>query len=194
MLSQDDYRQVAHIHSQGIRDGFLSSLGESFLALLYESIDRSQNSVLLVAKEGECVIGFVAGTVSLGEVYRIMLRSWWRLLASMLPALMSPKKVFKIFETLFFSSKSQADSLSVPKAELLSIAVLQDFRGKGHAESLFRSLCEHFRSSHQRSFKIVVGDALVPAHRFYQKMGAYPVAAVEVHRGSGSTVYVCDVS
>lgn len=193
MLSQDDYQQVAQIHSQGIRDGFLSSLGDSFLALLYESIDRSENSVLVVAKEGGRVVGFVAGTVALGEVYRIMLRSWWRLFLAMIPALVSPKKIFKIFETLFFSSKSPAEYVNIPKAELLSIAVRQDCRGKGYAETLFQSLRDYFKASHQHSFKIVVGDALVPAHRFYKRMGALPVAAVEVHRGSGSTVYVCDV-
>jgi len=54
-------------------------------------------------------------------------------------------------------------------------------------------LAEEFMRRKARQFKIVVGDALEPAHRFYKKMGARPVAKTEVHKGSGSIVYVFDV-
>jgi ribosomal protein S18 acetylase RimI-like enzyme len=78
----------------------------------------------------------------------------------------------------------------LPKAELLSIVVDGAFRGNGHAEDLYRRLCGHFQSRGVPAFKIVVGEALEPAHRFYQRMGARPVALLEVHKGEPSTVYV----
>ena len=39
-------------------------------------------------------------------------------------------------------------------------------------------------------FKIIVGAPLAPAHRFYRRMGAVPVAEMEVHGGAASTVYL----
>lgn len=193
MLSSDDYRQVARIHQQAISEGFLSSLGVNFLSLLYEAIDRSRDSVLLVVRDGGRVVGFVSGAPGLREVYRYLLNSWFRLGMALLPSFFSPRKVFRILETFSFSRKNNPDLSSLPRDELLSIAVEESFRGKGHAETLFRDLQDYFRTAKVKQFKIVVGDALAPAHKFYCRMGARPVAQTEVHKGSGSVVYVCDV-
>jgi len=193
MLTRDDYRQIARIHSEGIFKGFLSSLGERFLSLLYESIDKSEGSLLLVSRSEGKIVGFVTGTRNIGEVYRIMLRSWGRLFLSLLPAMVSPKKIFRIVETVMFSGKNAEPGVELPSEELLSISVLSEYRGKGYAEELFKGLAEEFMRRKARQFKIVVGDALEPAHRFYKKMGARPVAKTEVHKGSGSIVYVFDV-
>ena len=191
MLSGSDYRQVAVIHAASISKGFLSTMGEPFLALMYEAIDKSPESVLIVEKVDGAIIGFVAGTSNLGSVYRVMLKSWGRLMVALLPSLVSPRRVFRIFETVFFSGKNQAPNSTLPADELLSIAVLPDGRGKGYADKLFVALQDHFRERGVRSFKIIVGDVLAPAHRFYKKMGAIPSGRAEVHRGSGSTIYVC---
>ena len=40
------------------------------------------------------------------------------------------------------------------------------------------------------AFRIIVGDTLAPAHRFYQRMGATMAGEVQVHEGEGSKVYV----
>lgn len=194
MLTREEYIEVAHIHREGISDGFLSSLGVSFLALLYESIDSSRGSVLRVSRSNGKIVGFVAGTQSLGEVYRLMLKSWFRLFVALLPSLFSPRKIFKIAETVVFSRKKDAGSEgSLPRSELLSISVRAEFRGKGIADQLFNDLVDYFRKQKIRQFKIVVGDALVPAHKFYRRMGACPVNRAEVHKGSGSVIYVRDV-
>lgn len=192
-LSREDYRTVAAIHAEGIFKGFLSSLGVRFLALLYESIDRSTSSALIVVRSEGRIVGFVAGTRGLGPVYRIMLRSWGRLVGAMLPAIFSPKKILRIFETVAFSGKSPDAGQDLPREELLSISVLAEYRGKGYSEELFRALTAYFKEKGVPRFRIVVGDALEPAHRFYKKMGAKPVSRVEVHKGSGSVIYVFDV-
>lgn len=193
MLTRDDYLEVARIHKEAISEGFLSTLGVSFLALLYESIDRAAGCVLIVERADGKIVGFVSGARGLGGVYRIMLGSWGRLFISLFPSLLSPSKLYRIGETVFFGKKSVDMGIELPHDELLSIAVSKEFRSKGHAEQLFRRLVSHFHETGVGKFKIVVGDALAPAHRFYCRMGAYPVARAEVHKGSGSTIYICDV-
>lgn len=193
MLNKSEYLQVARLHSSEISGGFLSTLGVRFLALLYEGIDQSDGCVLLVARENGRIVGFVAGANGLGPVYRKMLKAWWRLIFALTPACLSPRKIYRICETVFFSAPASQSGIELPRSELLSIAVHKDFRGRGVADMLFKNLVAHFREKNVGRFKIIVGDGLAPAHKFYVKSGAYPAARVEVHKGRSSLVYLCDV-
>ena len=76
----------------------------------------------------------------------------------------------------------------LPAAELLSIAVDPAYRGRGIAEDLYAGLKLFFATCGLGEFKIIVGAPLATAHRFYRRMGAVPVAEIEVHRGAASTV------
>ena len=44
----DIYRKVAQLHCDQINQGFLATLGPSFLTLLYDAIDKNKSSVLLI--------------------------------------------------------------------------------------------------------------------------------------------------
>ena len=183
------YRRVAALHIANINQGFLATLGLGFLALMYEAIDQCESSVLLVSTVDGEVIGFVAGATGMGPIYRRMLRKWPRLFVALLPSLFSPRRVLRIMEILRYSGGA-ADATALPSAELLSLVVDPAFRGRSHAETLYRALCDHFGSAGLPAFKIVVGAALAPAHRFYRRMGAHPAAELTVHKGSLSIVYV----
>jgi ribosomal protein S18 acetylase RimI-like enzyme len=189
MHSPEVYRQVARLHASNIDQGFLSSLGLPFLTLLYESIDANDSSVLLLAQDGGKVVGFVAGAEGMGSIYRQLLRRWPRLAWALLPALLSPRKIWKMFEILFVGQKA-VPLPNLPRAELLSIAVEPSHRSRGHAAELYAGLVQHFRERKLEGFKIIVGESLVAAHRFYQKMGARPVGRIEIHQGQTSVMYV----
>lgn len=186
------YREVAHLHGTCINQGFLPTLGERFLSLLYEAIDADPNSVLFVEVIDGKVIGFVAGGRGMGSVYRQMLKRWPRLIRALLPALVNPMKLKRIVEIVWFSRKQKPVPHS-PKAELFSIAVLEKARGRGVAERLYRDLALWFTQQGESSFCIVVGENLAPAHRFYRRMGAVPMAEISVHQGHVSTLYRHDL-
>lgn len=185
-------REVAKIHSQSINQGFLSSLGVNFLTLLYESINVDPNSALFFECIDGKVVGFVAGGRGMGSIYRQMLRRWPRLISTLLPTLLSPRKIKQIVEIIWFSCKRESVQ-GCPKAELFSIAVLESERGSGVAKHLYRALAQRFAEDGESAFCIVVGDALTSAHRFYQRMGAFPVAQISIHDGHGSTLYRQDL-
>ncbi|MDQ3058654.1 MAG: GNAT family N-acetyltransferase [Pseudomonadota bacterium] len=192
MNKADLYCTVAKLHIANINQGFLSTLGVGFVSLMYRAIDEGDDSVLLVARVNGEAIGFVAGATGMKPIYRRMLRYWPQLVWALLPSIFSPRRVWRIIEILRYSRNGGGGSsgLVLPAAELLSIAVAPEFRGQRHAENLYQALCEHFLQCGMPAFKIVVGSALAPAHRFYRRMGAQPAAEVEVHQGSASTVYV----
>lgn len=188
------YRRAGELHAANINKGFLATLGADFLALLYQAIDEAPDSTLIVVKENNEVVGFVAGSKGMGAIYRQLLRKPFALAFALLPALLNPARVWRIIEILRYSGGGGDALAKMPHAELLSIAVDPLYRGKGHAENLYRQLADYFAARGEPAFRIIVGEALVPAHRFYQRMGAVPAAELEVHKGARSTVYVHDLS
>jgi ribosomal protein S18 acetylase RimI-like enzyme len=182
------YAQVARIHASRINQGFLATLGSDFLTLLYEAIDADPASVLIVERLDGVIVGFVAGGRGMGSIYRQMLKRWPRLIVALLPSLLNPSKLKRVLEVLWFS-RQQKPVPGCPKAELLSIAVLERVQGRSVAQRLYQALTTHFDHAGEPAFCIVVGDALTPAHHFYRRMGAVPMAQISVHKGQGSTLY-----
>ena len=188
-----DYRVIASLHCDHINQGFLATLGASFLTLLYEAIDEDSESVLLVERVDSSVVGFVSGTSGLGRIYKQLLLKPLRLTYALKSCFLSPSKIYKIIEVLLISKDSNISS-NLPKQELLSIVVNPAYQGGGHAVNLFNAFCSHFREHGVISFKIVVGSNLDRAHSFYTKMGSIPVKEIQVHKGSNSLVYVKKLS
>lgn len=189
MYSTEVHRQVARLHMENINQGFLATLGERFLTQMYAAIDSGETSVLLVEEREGRVVGFVTGASGMGAIYKRMLRRPLSLGVAMLPVLFSVSRLKRIFEILRYSGGGGLPE-GVPDAELLSIAVASHARGQQVADRLYQRLVEHFRGEGLEAFRIIVGSALEPAHRFYRRMGAEPIATVEVHKGESSVLYV----
>lgn len=189
LAAADRYRQVAALHAANIDQGFLATLGIPFLALMYESIHLAEDSVLLTEEQDGRVLGFVSGGLGMGPIHRHMLRSPLRMAWTLFPSLLRPRRVKRILDILRYSA-AQGDDSRWPRAELLSIAVDPSARGTGVAERLYRLLESHFRQRGVPAFRIIVGESLAPALRFYERMGAGAVGRIEVHAGEWSTVFV----
>ena len=187
------YRQVAALHADSIDQGFLATLGVPFLALMYRAIEETPGSVLLVEEQGGRVVGFVSGGSGMGPIYRRMLRRPVRLGLALLPSMFRLRRLKRIIEIVRYGSGTSWPA-GLPDAELLSIAVDPAWRGKGIAESLYSRLVTHFSTNEVPAFRIVVGATLLPAHRFYRRMGACVAGEVEVHAGESSLMYVQEAS
>jgi len=191
----DDYQQIARLHMDGIDRGFLRQLGPRFLTLMYEAIDRCPDSVLITEEQGAVVVGFIAGAASMKPIYKHLLMRPLRLLMALFPSLFIPSRLKRIWEILRYSKHEYSESVrALPAFELLSIVVTPSQRGTGCGERLFRALERYWQHHGTTAFKIVVGDGLQPAHRFYQRMGAVAAGRTEVHQGEGSVVYVHQIA
>lgn len=177
------------MHARNLDQGFLSTMGVDFLALMYQAIDESPGSVLLVEQHGEEVVGFVSGGIGMAAIYRRMLRHPARLARAMAPCILQPRRLLRVLEILRYSGGGTLPG-SLPAAELLSIAVSPAWRGRQVAEHLYLRLVEHFDEKGILEFKIIVGESLLPAQRFYRRMGAVLAAEAEVHGGERSLVYL----
>jgi ribosomal protein S18 acetylase RimI-like enzyme len=187
------YKQVAELHVASIDQGFLATLGAEVVSQMYRAIDEAPESVLLVELRDDRVVGFISGGLGMGPIYKRMLRHPVGLTTSLLPSMVRPRRVLRILEILRYS-RGDSQPSGLPEAELLSMAVSPEHRGQHVAERLYGRLVDHFRAHGVQDFRITVGEALAPAHRFYQRMGAKPTASIEVHAGKPSSVYVHRVS
>ena len=177
------------MHVRCLDKGFLATLVERFLSLMYEAMDRADGVTLITEERDDRVVGFITGGKGMGPIYKRMLRNPLRLGLALAPALVRPAKVRRILEILRYSGDANLPE-GVPDAELLSLAVAPEARGSGVADRLYRKLEDDFQARGVDAFRIIVGDTLAPAHRFYKRMGAVPAREVEVHAGEASTVYV----
>ena len=183
------YHKVARLHCEQINQGFLATLGPSFLTLLYEAIDKDKDAVLIVREVGGDVVGFVSGAASLLPIYTQLLRRPFALLAALAGCFLSVSKLLRVIEILFIHKNNPALK-GLPRHELLTIAVNPSHHGQGYGEELFESLCNYFLAINVMNFKIVVGKDLARAHAFYLKMGCIVAGEIEVHKGEGSLVYI----
>lgn len=190
-----EIKQIVALHREQIGQGFLSSLGDLALGLIY-SLAAAGNSGLLLAVVDETtghVGGFVCGTVSVSAFYREFLRHhFFTALRVIGPKLLAPARLGRAVETLLYPAKK--DVAALPPAELLTIAVAPPYQGQGLAQALFAGLVEAFRAHDIPAFKVVAGGQLQQAQRFYQKQGPVRIETIEVHHGQPSRVYVYDIS
>ena len=129
------YREIARLHIECIEHGFLPTLGETFLALIYEAIDVDPSTALIVESKNGKVIGFIAGGSGMRsiyyQVYGAPLFYSWSLLLN--PYKLKFLRLFSITRKLF--------KLSENNNELFSISVAQEFRGHGVAGPLQKIAC-----------------------------------------------------
>jgi glycosyltransferase involved in cell wall biosynthesis/GNAT superfamily N-acetyltransferase len=191
-LTRRQIATIARMHRDGVTEGFLSTLGEPALRLLYRHVATSRHCKVFVAlaPDGETV-GYIAGCRDTSALFReFALRRWASAARVLLPRLLSPARIRRAAETLRYPSAAPA---GLPKAEVINIVVQPAWRGRGIAEQLLSRLMDWFAEQGDTAVKAVSGDQLTRAHRFYEKSGARLEGHTSVHRGVGSRVYVYSV-
>ncbi|MFA5293114.1 MAG: GNAT family N-acetyltransferase [Phycisphaerae bacterium] len=177
---------------QGIPTGFISSLGKRFIAELYEAIAEDKNSFGFVAVEDDKVLGFVAFSTNLSQLYKyVILKKGFKFFFILVKKLMSVQTVKKIWANLFYPGKMK--EMDLPDAELLSIAVAPDGRGMGIAKQLVDAGFEECRKHGIDKVKVLVAADNEAANKLYKKCSFELNMKIDSH-GIRSNVYVRDLT
>lgn len=188
-ITDEEIRAVANIHAESISLGFLSQLGPKFLFYLYKSIYECSQTELILAKDNDLAVGFITGCSSLKPVFKHLLKKYLiQTTISLIPQIIKPFNVKRIFEIITYSTK-ESNALSSPSSELLSLAVIDSYRGSGVAKDLFEELQMQLKLKGFSEFKIIVGEELIQAQRFYERMGAIKFDTIDLHKNSTSFIY-----
>ncbi len=181
-------RAAAELHVSCIRGGFRPTLGQGFLEVVYRCIHEHPDCVLLTESIDGQVVGFVSGTTGRSSLRRVLGLHSFRAAAALAPSLLSIGRLKGIAKVAGYSGRRDEQAQSWPRAELLSIAIHPDHRGKGIAERLFRQLEQAFGELGVDDFRIVVGANLTPALSFYRKMGCEEKGRITLHGDATSVI------
>lgn len=184
------YLDVAKLHIDSIKTGFLPSLGVKFLALMYRCIDEENFSTLILKYKDYKLIGFVSGTLGTSSLFKAILHHPIDLMLALIPLIFNVK-IIKIIKKMINILRHMSGSKrnKYPKAELLTICVQRDYRRQGIAIDLYQKLSLYFKSSSISEFIIIVGQSL-KANSFYRNQGADLVGELQVHQGINSNIFI----
>lgn len=183
MGTEADARRAAELHVSEISEGFLSTLGPAFLERLYRRIVRTPRSFLAVAEAGGQVLGFAAATESTRDLYRqFLVRDGVVSAVTAAPRL--ARALPRVLETLRYPTHPQ----ELPGAELLSLAVSPEARGRGIGRSLMEMVTEELRRRGVTAGRAVVGASNHTALEFYRACGLRTATRIELHGSASSEV------
>lgn len=159
--------EIAKIHSQALSGDFLPSLGINFLNLFYEAVLDEKDVYGFVCKENKKIVGFVLGTGDSKSFFSKALKNkFFPLSIELLKKVIeNPKIVKNIFETLLYPGKDIG-----PKAELVVIAVLNNYQRKGLGKKLVEALENTFKDNKIPAYKLTVHSDKA-AVGFYERLG-----------------------
>lgn len=184
--------QVASLHYQTITQGFLTKLGERFLEILYHFL--IQHEQIFVYKEDKQILGFISCALSSTSIMRrFVFSSPKGILRILLVLLKNPKLLKQLWETFQAPSLSKSSSevnLDIPETELLSICVSQKAQQGGIGSKLLHALEIELKRSGINCYKVIAGEKLEGANRFYQKNGFVLVKRISIHGEDISNVYI----
>jgi len=181
-----DVEFMARLHSAAISTGFLPTLGIRFMRRLYRALVEYPEAVVLVAEDAHGPIGFVAGVTNTTDFYRYFLRRHG--IAASVAAfarVVHPRALKRAIETLGYDSPG-VDA----RAELLSMAVISQARGRGIGQQLGSALLTRLRERNAGAVRVVVGMGNESAVRLYRQLGFRNAAIIEIHEGESSLVLV----
>ncbi|MBN2835140.1 MAG: GNAT family N-acetyltransferase [Candidatus Delongbacteria bacterium] len=186
-----DAAYVADLHREGIPTGFLSSLSPKLLASLYGVI--IEEGLSFVAVEDDKVIGFVSGSADSKALYKkIVKKNFFRLIPLFFKKIFSYSFFKRSLESFLIPFKTGKDEKKEKEIlpELLSIVISKNIQAKGIGSGLVKCLEEELMKRDIGSYKVLAGDNLISANKFYLKNDFTLYEKLELHKGQVSNVYV----
>jgi glycosyltransferase involved in cell wall biosynthesis/ribosomal protein S18 acetylase RimI-like enzyme len=182
-----DAAAIARIHGEALPDAFLPTLGHPFLRRLYVALADDPAATVLVAADGEGIVGFAAGVSSVRGFYRrFLIRHGAAAAVAAAPRALRPEVWRRMRETAAYPGQSA----SLPQAELLSIAVEPSRRAEGIGRELALGVIDGLARASVPEMKVVVSEENEVANRFYAALGFRRAARIHVHADAASNVWV----
>lgn len=166
-LTSKDCLAITKIHMSSLAGDFLPSLGFNFLKTFYDGVIGKGGVYGFGVFENGKVLGFVVGTTDSSKFFAQALKAHFLKLSLLLTVrlIKNPTLIKNVLETLRYSKKAVG-----PKAELVVIAVDEDYQGRGIGKLLVEALESAFRKERIRRYKLTV-HADKKAVGFYEHLG-----------------------
>ena len=168
---ESDMKAVARLHEACFRGTFIASLGEALIADYYREFLQEGGPFVLAFEDEKLVglcMGYYAGS---GARNAFVSKNKGRLARRLLALCLSLNKVAikKCFGYVF--SRKKAASAPRAEADLLSICVLDEYRGKKVSRRLLEEFEQRVSAAGKKDVTLSVYKSNGRAIAFYKKMG-----------------------
>lgn len=170
VLKKEHAKEIASLHIQNISRGFISSLGLEFVTILYQTIAEDKGSFGFVAVQESKILGFVAVSTNLSNLYKQMIfKKGIKISFLLIRKMISWHLIKKIWENLCYPMKTR--KMNLPSTEILSIAVVPEAQGRGIARRLIEAALGECRRCGITAVKVLVSSENHAANKLYQSCG-----------------------
>jgi ribosomal protein S18 acetylase RimI-like enzyme len=181
----EDAPRLAHLHIERINEGFLASLGPTFLTSLYSRVARSGNAFAVVAEDGGEIVAFCAAAENVRRFYaEFMTRDG--LIAGLRSAPRLVRAVPHVLETLRYPSTTGG----LPQAEILAVVADERVAGQGYASQVLHHALKELTRRGCDTAKVVAGADNRSALRLYARCGFATTQSISIHDDIPSEVLV----
>ena len=192
-----DAQAVSGIHQRALEEGFLAKLGAGFLAQMYSYLINREIVFVVIVEDRP--VGFVSASVNpSGMMKRFVLNRPLSLLNIGLSVLKRPALLKGVLETARAPScpedvRADSGAECGLMAELLSIAIDDKYHRKGFASELLEAMEGDLKSRGVDCYKVVAGDKLDGANRFYSNSGFRLAGQKTIHEKIASNIYTKEI-
>jgi|LakMenE18May11ns_1017448.scaffolds.fasta_scaffold9836113_2 hypothetical protein len=186
-LTDKLFYDCAKIHIKEIKYGFLTSLGKSFLFILYKFIYKSKNSFLIIAKKNYTTVGFIAGCYDMKKFYFEFFVKKFYIMFFIIKNLLTVKKVINI------KNFSTSDN-NYSKSLILNFCVLKKYQNVGIGKKLFKQSNKFFIKKNIKLIKIITGKNQLNAQKFYLSIGAIKKSVYNIHLNNSSIFFLYKIN
>lgn len=190
-------QQMANMHINALPESFLASLGVKFLSLVYELLISDPEIITIGEFKGSKLIGFVAAGGSLKRIYvKLLFKPLlvFRSLAWNSVRFNSLRGIFEVIIYSFCTESTKRKNVNAKRTipELYLIAVESNYQRLGIASNLLQELIDYFVEQGTMEFKVLVGEELEIAKKFYEKHGLTRRSRI-VHHGKYALEYTKEI-
>lgn len=174
-LRPNESEKVALIHINTFKGFFLTSLGKSFLTTYYKVCIKSPDVIAICAtSDNQSIVGFAVGTInSKGFHKKILKKNILKFAYQGLILLFTkPKSILRLFKNLSKKSSESSFKDDGNYAELLSIGVSVEMKGKGIGEKILFHFEQSLKEKESKKISLTTdfykNEAVL---NFYKKNG-----------------------
>ncbi len=162
-----DIKDLVKLHQQAFGGLFSTKLGPRYLRFFYTSIITSKFSECFVCREKNKVLGLVAGTYNKNKIFGLKnkVRVGYFFLGNFLLLRVGIREIVRFVFYAIWAAKLSSG------AELLSLVVDRDHRGRGIGNELLKMLIDYYRNRNVSSFIVFSDNKVSHAISFYLKRG-----------------------
>lgn len=180
--------QIVEVHEQSFKGFFLTSLGKVFLKQLYMAFIKHPKSGMIIAREENEILGFLAFSYNLSDLYKSLIRNKFIVLAwlSAFAIIKRPFIIGRLVRTMMRSTRNKDPGSYL---DIASICVLPSIQNRG----IGRGMIDRLKQSNSIEYDYIRLETDAKdndsVNQFYVQNGFQLLSTYTTREGRSMNVY-----